>query len=274
MASLVADSIFSDVSNKVSGVFSSNKSESKAVVNGIDWDNKNFPHEKVAVFHVDPFNDKLSVSAIILVTRMKRILHLVAAAFVWNFISTIITVAGGARSGINILYSLLFALFGMPLLIGSFYIGYKAIAARLSDWKLRHLILQGTLDGVILLFVMIDGGNIHGFATIVSANQYPFSGGLIAMSILDSLVWLGVLIFSVFVLYKFYKYDVALKEGAPGAPAPAANAQPGTSSGASSAPPSDAAAARRAQKDQRMADKRAKLAADADPDLENAAPGK
>ncbi len=77
------------------------------------------------------------------------------------------------------------------------------------------------------------------------------SAGLIAATVLDSIVWAAVLAYGLHVLWSFHKYDVVLKK----------------MSNASSVQEHN-----RAQKAQRMADRKAKLAgssSSAEPDAEN-----
>jgi len=222
MASFVAGQIMDDVSSKVGGAFSGDKNTSSssssskpsesAVENGIDWSVRTWP-KLLPVIHYSPNDDKLSGDAIRLATRMERGVYLFAVVLIWNIISTIITVAGGARSGIDIFTAFLWCIFGNLLSIAAFYIGYKSVAAQLARWKLVYFGVSGVLLLLMLIASITDTGNWHGWAIFGDVHSTDtFAGGMYAMAGMDSVSLTAACAYGGWLVYKFYAYDVLTKK--------------------------------------------------------------
>jgi hypothetical protein len=121
--------------------------------------------------HYDPPNDKLSVAGHRLSSHMERLLKVWVCALLWNFVSTIVTVAGGAAPGIHILYVFLWLLLVTPLWVLSWQYGYRAVAGVSLDQRVRYLIGQSVMALFELLFIVVFSGNMHGLAGLAPATD-------------------------------------------------------------------------------------------------------
>jgi len=131
-----------------------------------------------------------------------------AGALVWNILSTIIVVAGGARGGIDIFTAFLWCLFGNLISIAAFYLAYRSIASRLRKWQLAFFVAEGILLTLFLVAWLTDSGNWHGMTTLGDTSGVKFAGGLIVMTLLDCAA-LGVCMgYGGWLVYKYYKFHV------------------------------------------------------------------
>src|SRR5574343_1639467 len=112
----------------------------------IDWNDYNFPPcIKVVHFRLSDFHDNEKK----VITKMYVSWILLLSVLSWNIISTIV-LSATILAKINILYTFLNFILGMPLGTYVFYCGYFGVAKRESGNITRYKVI-----GIILLLLMI-----------------------------------------------------------------------------------------------------------------------
>lgn len=153
----------------------------------IDWNDYNFPPcIKVVHFRLSDFhNNEKKV-----ITKMYVSWILLFIVLSWNIISTIV-LSATILAKINILYTFLNLILGMPLGTYVFYCGYFGVAKRESGNIKRYKVIGIILLLLMILFSILPFGAINGWARIPIVNDNGEDAGKfgVATCVIESLVY-------------------------------------------------------------------------------------
>ena len=168
----------------------------------IDWNDYNFPPcIKVVHFRLSDFHDNEKK----VITKMYASWILLFAVLSWNIISTIV-LSATILAKINILYTFLNLILGMPLGTYVFYCGYFGVAKRESSNIKRYKILGIILLLLMVLFSILPFGAINGWARIPIVNDHNNGAGKfgVATCVIESLVYTANYFLLGFTIYQVH----------------------------------------------------------------------
>ena len=172
----------------------------------IDWNDYNFPPcIKVVHFRLSDFHDNEKK----VITKMYVSWILLFSVLSWNIISTIV-LSATILAKINILYTFLNLILGMPLGTYVFYCGYFGVAKHESGNITRYKVIGIILLLLMILFSILPFGAINGWARIPIVNNYGNGAGKfgVATCVIESLVYTANYFLLGFTIYQVHNDKV------------------------------------------------------------------
>jgi hypothetical protein len=168
----------------------------------IDWNDYNFPPcIKVVHFRLSDFHDNEKK----VITKMYVSWILLFSVLSWNIISTIV-LSATILPKINILYTFLNLILGMPLGTYVFYCGYFGVAKRESSNITRYKVIGIILLLLMILFSILPFGAINGWARIpIVGDNHSGPGKFgVATCVIESLVYTANYFLLGFTIYQVH----------------------------------------------------------------------
>jgi len=182
-------------------------------VASIDWNNLNYP-PKIRLFHFDPSELPTPVARI---SRALQIASWIASlALILNIIWCIILAAADPKyEWINLLYSVLDCVIGIPIVTYTFYCGYRTLALALTG-TLRAFIFFA-LQAVVLFFsfyfMLSPHGPFHGFIRLGRLTDESPSVAWIFATLTESLLWLAYNVIAIWSSWKIFRFNPYASHG-------------------------------------------------------------
>lgn len=170
---------------------------------GIQWDHINYPRF-IHVCHYDLSTDPIPNSCKKVIRHVYNTSHLIQFLLVFNLITNISLVSAGVDSSADhILFSVLHLMIGTPLIQYTWFTGYKGLAGELLKKKRIFYVLWLVCCVIMILYIIIASGNVHGYTGINPSQQSAYIG----IAATESTLWLIVLIVSLYVVYEYIQYQ-------------------------------------------------------------------
>jgi len=203
MTSNSAANIFKDIQGdwRDSSTAAPQRTESDAPP--VDWNSLNYP-PFLRLFHYDTSELPSPMARICRMLHFASLFATVALAL--NFIDSIIITLAYTESGINIVFSLLNMMIGIPGYTLIFYTGYRSLAMSLTGTyrTLLHLGLQLVGLFFAFYFMLSPHGPFNGYIRFSKAETV---GYWIFATLCEATLWLGVVVLGFVTSWKIYRFN-------------------------------------------------------------------
>jgi len=169
----------------------------------INWNDHNYP-PLIRKMHFDHAGDPMpavakTITKVAYFTYRATILVLII-----NFWTTLIFGVSGAKPALDILFAILTCIALSTSSTFSFYNCYKGVAGDMKIYRTRYCIIQVILTILMIVFSLVNSGNLHGWTAIGSANN--MTGFFDFVCVLESGIWVFAIICGSYSIYQTYLY--------------------------------------------------------------------
>eukprot|EP00164_Ancoracysta_twista_P001149 GFYU01001507.1.p1 GENE.GFYU01001507.1~~GFYU01001507.1.p1 ORF type:complete len:212 (-),score=54.18 GFYU01001507.1:113-748(-) len=172
----------------------------------INWENYNYP-PYLRLVHVD-FTELQGEAQRTAVFVHRAYILMMSTLGLNFFTSFVLACAGIADQGLAVMYSIFNIIIGGVVGMYSFYRCYVGICNNTDRDLWFWLIPWAILTIFMWIFSGINGLNMHGWANIADAKAVD--GGIsdfwVAMAVIESLLWTGGAIYSMFCIYMVWMF--------------------------------------------------------------------
>jgi len=210
----VTKSVVSNQMSSASASFGNDGTEA-----GINWSLHNYPR-CWPIAHFDPDRDPIANGQ---PRSLVRFMHWTYRFWMLgltaSLVMTVILVAIQSRSGLAILYALIYMFVGWIIGFFTLFQGYKGVITGQEKFNVRYYYLQAAITCAMFLFSILSSGNVNGFVALGDATPTAGVAPIVpaqyvsiftTVVVIQGIMWSAFWLFSALTAYRIYRYQKML----------------------------------------------------------------